>query len=260
MTQDFWRHGFVLRHGWLGASECDAYVAAVESHERSFGLPHIERACTGRSLDYKVVDGTRIDSALPDIDLLAVRLLAELKDICGQELVPISDPVAARNVNVTPPGGSYRWHYDRNAVTALVYLNEVQGGEMELFPNYRLLLPGGHRRRLQRVLDLLLRLPFVRVTFGSRCLIPPRKGSLLILRGDRSLHSVRRVGGCRDRIALVFGCEVPGRDLSRLTLNKYLYETAEVRGDPNYQPPIESSQVIVHRGDKDAHRQHSRAV
>jgi hypothetical protein len=40
--------------------------------------------------------------------------------------------------NITPPGGEYRWHYDRNAATAILYLNEVPGGETEMFPNYRL--------------------------------------------------------------------------------------------------------------------------
>ena len=52
-------------------------------------------------------------------------------------MAPIEDAVAARNINVTPPGGEYRWHYDRNAVTAIIYLNEVPGGETEIFANYR---------------------------------------------------------------------------------------------------------------------------
>lgn len=42
-----------------------------------------------------------------------------------------------------PPGGEYRWHYDRNAVTAILYLNEVPGGETEIFPNFRLVFRRG---------------------------------------------------------------------------------------------------------------------
>ena len=235
MSEDFWRSGVVLRHGWLGAAECDGYVAAVRELECSDGLPRIERTSPGRPLCYKVVDGRRIESVIRDIDILSQRVIAELEDVCGTRFVPISDPVAARNVNVTPPGGTYRWHYDRNAVTTIVYLNEVKGGETELFPNYRLLFRDGRcNGRLRRSLDLLLRLPPVRFLFGRRRLVVPSKGLLVIMRGDHTLHSVRRVDGDEDRMTIVLGWDFPGAHHARFALDRYLYETTAVRGDPNY--------------------------
>ena len=235
MKGDFWSTGAVLRHGWLSAADCDRYAESVRDLDRTHGLPLIERASSGRSLRYKVVDGRRIQDAISDIDALNERVQAELEKVCGMRLQPISDTVAARNVNVTPPGGEYRWHYDRNAVTAIVYLNEVEGGETEMFPNYRLFLRGGRHQRIQRFLDALLRPVAVRRILGRRRLVAPRKGSLLIMRGDKSLHSVRQVGGDQDRINLILAFDVPGARRTRVALNGYLYDTRAITaGDPNY--------------------------
>ena len=53
----------------------------------------------------------------------------------GQDLAPLTAcPDAgwvACNINITSPGGERRWHYDRNAITGILYLNEVEGGETE---------------------------------------------------------------------------------------------------------------------------------
>jgi hypothetical protein len=235
MTADFWKDGFVFRAGFLSDTECDRYGQSVRALERTGGLPLIERQAAGRWLRYKVVDGRRIDDVIPDIDELSERVQAELERICGIRLLPISDYVAARNVNITPPGGEYRWHYDRNAATAILYLNEVPGGETEMFPNYRLVFRGGRHQRVQRWLDGLLRLRPVRHLLGRRTLVAPRRGALLIMRGDRALHSVRTVGGSEDRINLILAYDVPGSACTRDTLNTYLYsDIPAMAGDPNY--------------------------
>jgi hypothetical protein len=234
MSEDFWSEGVDVRHGWLDAAECDEYLEAIREVNRTESLPLIERRGRRRSLRYKVIDGRRVTSAIPDIEWLGARVQTVVEQLCGIRLEPISDIVAARNVNITPPGGGYRWHYDRNAVTAIAYLNEVTGGETEVFPNYRFVLRSDRRRRLQRIVDMLVRPAPIRRSFGRRQLVAATKGSLLIMRGDRSLHSVRRVHGLEDRINIVFAYDVPGVCHARGALDSYLYETGEVRGDPNY--------------------------
>ena len=63
----------------------------------------------------------------------------------------------------------------------------------------------------------------------------PRRGALLIMRGDRALHSVRTVGGSEDRINLILAYDVPGSACTRDTLNTYLYsDIPAMAGDPNY--------------------------
>jgi hypothetical protein len=234
MSKGFWKEGVDVKHGWLNAAECDEYVEAIRELEQIEGLPLIKRGARGRSLHYKVINGHRIASALPDIERVGARVQTVAEQLCGTRLEPISDVMAARNINIIPPGGEYRWHYDRNAVTAIAYLNEVSGGETELFPNYRFVLRSGRQRGLQRILDMLVRPTPIRRCFGRRRLVAPTKGSLLIMRGDRSLHSVRRVHGAKDRINVVFAYDVPGVGHAREVLDTYLYENGVARGDPNY--------------------------
>jgi hypothetical protein len=249
MRGGFWSEGVDVTHGWLDAAECDAYVEAIREVSRTEALPLIERGSRGRSLHYKVIDGRRITSAIPGIDVLGTRVQTVAENLCGVRLEPISDAVAARNVNITPPGGEYRWHYDRNAVTAIAYLNEVSGGETEVYPNYRFVLRSGRRWRLQRTLDSLVRPSPIRRCFGRRRLVAATKGSLLVMRGDRALHSVRRVQGAEDRINVVFAYDVPGVCHTRESLDSYLYETGAARGDPNY---CEADSVGT-RADRAAH-------
>ncbi len=237
MTTEFWKEGVVLQPDFLSAQECEKYCQSVLALDRASGLPLIERRVRERSLRYKVVDGLIIARALPDIEYLTRRVEEVLERVCGPGLLPIDDPVAARNVNVTPPGGEYRWHYDRNAATAIIYLNEVPGGETEIFPNFRLLLRDGRHPRIQRWLDDIVRLRLVRRLFGHQMLVAPHQGTLLIMRGNTTLHSVRAVLGTEDRIAVVLAYDYPGAASRRSALNDYLYTSAPPsEGDPNYSP------------------------
>jgi hypothetical protein len=221
---------------FLSAEECEKYCESVLALDRAIGLPLIERRVRERSLKYKVVDGLRITEALPEIGDLTKKVEEALERICGPGLVPIEDTLAARNINVTPPGGEYRWHYDRNAATAIIYLNEVPGGETEIFPNFRLLVRGGRYQRIQQRLDGAIRSRFVRRLFGHQKLVVPHQGTLLIMRGNTTLHSVREVLGSEDRIAVVLAYDFPGQGNQRSALNTYLYTSAPPsEGDPNYR-------------------------
>jgi hypothetical protein len=235
MTTDFWKEGVAIQPHFLSDEECEKHCESVWALDRSQGLPLIERQVRERSLRYKVVDGLRITEALPEIDDVTRRVELALERTCGPGLAPIEDSVAARNINVTPPGGEYRWHYDRNAATALIYLNEVPGGETEIFANFRILFRDGRYERIQRRLDDFVRLPIVRRLFGHQRLVEPRRGTLVIMRGNTTLHSVRAVLGTEDRIAIVLAYDFPGRGHQRNQLNSYLYTSAlPEKGDPNY--------------------------
>jgi hypothetical protein len=225
-----------LQPNFLSAAECAQHCDSVIALDRTVGLPLIERRVRERSLRYKVVDGLRITQAIPEIDDVTRRVEAAITQTCGPGLIPIRDEVAARNINVTPPGGEYRWHYDRNAATAIIYLNDVPGGETEIFPNFRLLLRGGRYPRIQRQLDSALRLRFVRRLFGHQVVVEPHRGTLLIMRGNTTLHSVRAVLGESDRIAVVLAYDFAGQEHRRNALNDYLYTSAPPsEGDPNYR-------------------------
>jgi hypothetical protein len=198
-------------------------LASVEQYRVSHHLPVVHRRRSARSLQYQVVDGARFDAVLPHASTLVARVHSQLEEICGTTLALIDDVQAARNINVTPPGGQYRWHYDRNLVTALVYLNSIEGGETELYPNYRLQVPGGRPFSLQHALDQLLLAQPVRSLVSRPVTIAPTAGTFLALRGSRTLHSVRPVEGNRERVNLVLAFDRPGAARTRRRLNAYLY-------------------------------------
>jgi hypothetical protein len=225
-TRDtFWRRGVEVVPEFLPAAECENLLSAVADYRRTHELPVIFREEKGRSLNYIVMEGWRFHEALPDSEAIVDRIRTRLESICDESLVLIDDARAACNVNITPPEGQYRWHYDRNLVTALVYLNGVQGGETDLYPNYRVNWPWARPRAMQSLLDRLLLNSVVRRLAGRPTAVTPAQGTFVALRGNTTLHSVRPVRGEEVRINLVVAFDRPGSDSTRQTLNAYLYES-----------------------------------
>ena len=222
---------------YLPPAECRDLLATIDRFRAEHELPLIHREERDRSLRYFVMDGHAIRRSCPALVGLYARVAETARQTTGLDLVPMRNETANLNVNITPRGGEYRWHYDRNAVTALLYLNSVEGGQIEVYPNYRIYLGRWSTTRWQRLLDRFLRLAAVRRVVGKPAVISPRPGLLVIMRGDRTLHSVRAVAGSQERICVVMSFDDPRTAGAQAKdLDGYLYSTAESRktGDPNY--------------------------
>jgi hypothetical protein len=89
---------------------------------------------------------------------------------------------------------------------------------------------------LQKSLDDVLQLRFVRGVFGKETIVAPKTGRLLAMRGDRCLHSVRPVTGDDERINLIMSYDLPGAHFAvDERLDGYLYSRDAANGsDPNY--------------------------
>jgi hypothetical protein len=230
--------GCVIIENFANTSLCAELLAQVNDYRCRHTVPIIER-CNGElPLKYSVIDGDRIANDLPDVVSVYERVTRLVKQSWGGEIEPLPDRKVACNINITQPGGSYRYHYDRNAVTAILYLNATRGGETECYPNYRLSLAPAAHSNLQQKLDRVLQNRFVRSVAATQLLVRPRPGRLLIMQGNRCLHSVRPVLGSSDRINIVMSYDRPhARFDVDANLNQYLYSTAETHvGDPNYLP------------------------
>jgi hypothetical protein len=127
------QNGAEIRENYLSPSHCELLLRDIEVYKASNELPLIERLDAGRSLRYRVIDGDRIFDSLPRVVSLYRGVLALVRRREPQ-LEPLSNQTACLNINFTPPGGEYRWHYDRNSVTAILFLNSVKGGETEMYP------------------------------------------------------------------------------------------------------------------------------
>ena len=152
----FWRSGVEMIPQFLSPADCSGLLSAVDSYCETHTVPLIVRPQRHRSLEYQVIDGEHFHSAFANATDLLSQAHARVQQVCGCEPTFIDDSRAVCNVNITPPGGQYLWHYDRNLVTAVIYLNEVGGGETELYPNRRVLFPAGSLAALQPVVDKLI--------------------------------------------------------------------------------------------------------
>lgn len=230
--------GYVLAESFLPSEECERLLAAIDEYRSGTELPEIHRETRGRALHYSVIDGHQIHDDLPDIWALYTGPVRELmSEFSGEAMFPLSNVRAGVNVNIMPPGESeYRWHYDRTPVTAILYLNEVEGGDTELFPGLRILLSDRRWSRAQRMLDVAVGTNPIRSMRSKKVAVSPKAGRLVAMAGNRAWHSVCGVGGAHDRINIILaydreGATFPGED----GLDAYLYTNERTdRQDPNY--------------------------
>lgn len=236
-AKEFARQGFCVEQNYLSVRECEQLLSSIEDYRRKHEVPRIYRENTERSLNYAVIDGLKIERHFPEIRRLYSEVNKIANRITGLNLAPMQNPQVGANVNITLSGGSYRWHYDRNKITGILYLNEIEGGETEFYPNYRLYFGKRRYSNLQKWADNFLRAKVVRGLFGKQILLKPSPGSLLLMRGDKCLHSVRPVLGGKDRINLVFSYDLPDVDFAiGQNLDDYLYtQNASNTSDPNYK-------------------------
>lgn len=235
-SKDFTANGYSLIENFLSARECERLLSSIENYRKQADVPEIYRNARGRSLRYRVIDGEKIKQNLPEV-LEIYRNVNELVNrITRHNLVPLGSEKVACNINIMNGGGTYRWHYDRNAVTAILYLNDAEGGETECYPNYRIFLPRARFSTLQRWLDRFLQINPVRRIFGKLLVCRARQGRMLIMRGDRCLHSVRPLTGTGERINIIMSFDAPGAGFAVAeNLDSYLYTADSAQtSDPNY--------------------------
>ncbi len=231
-------HGYDVVDSYLETEQCRRLLDQIEQYRQTHQLPEIHRPTKGRPLRYKVIDGTQIQQHLPEIwELYTGPVQQYVQQASGERLAPLGNLTAGVNVNLMQPGrSSYRWHYDRSRVTAILYLNQVEGGETELYPNYRILLGRWRSSGLQRALDRLIQFaPLMRV-FGRKVRVAPRTGRLVSMRADRCWHSVSAVHGERERINIILAYDRPGTVFpAEQGLDSYLYsQQPQASDDPNY--------------------------
>ncbi len=235
--EEFAAKGYCIKHDFFTVQECEFFLSRIEDYRRARDVPRIRRESRERSLNYGVIDGLKIKKYLPEIQRLYCDVNQTVNSIAGQNLAPLKNTQVGINVNITPPGGEYRWHYDRNKLTGILYLNTVEGGETECYPNYRLSLKNYRYSRLQRLLDNTLQLKTMRGLFGKQVLLKPRQGTFLLMRADKCLHSVRPVFGNKDRINVILAYDAADADFAvDQRLGNYLYNRdAPIFSDPNYK-------------------------
>jgi hypothetical protein len=232
------RLGYQVVDDFLTRDRCRALLEKINRFRNEHALQEVHRPMKGRSLRYRVIQGEQIRDELPDIwELYAGKVNKLVNESLGYPLAPLENLRAGVNINLMHPNqSSYRWHYDRACVTSILYLNEVEGGETELYPNYRVLLRKGKYSTIQRGLDRLIQIGPVMSTFGNMVRVSPKVGRLVMMRADRAWHSVRPVLGDQERINVILSYDFPGTPFPMEEgLDSYIYTQDEQRSaNPNY--------------------------
>jgi hypothetical protein len=81
---------------------------------------------------HTVIDGLIVAAAVPDLMEIYDHLLPILRQITGKPVIRSPYPRSAVNVKIFGVGDSHGWHYDTNALTALLSLNTCGSGGTEI--------------------------------------------------------------------------------------------------------------------------------
>lgn len=229
--------GYQVIEDFFDPKECQQLLNAIDDFREHNEVLEIFRPVRKRNLHYFVIRGDQIENKLSSIYELYVGRVNDLvNELLGDELVPLSNLKAGVNVNILPPGDyEYRWHYDRAFITAIMYLNVVPGGATEMYPNNRLYL-NNKFMGLQKLVDWLVNIPFIRYFLCKKVTIAPNVGRLAIMQANRCFHSVTSVGGQDDRINIILSYDYSDVEFPMdQGLDKYLYTQEEQdSSNPNY--------------------------
>jgi hypothetical protein len=137
-------------------------------------------------------------------------------------LHPMACRYQAVNISVMGAGGCQNWHFDGSEFSTTLMLQKPEsGGDFECVP--RLRGPGDENYEgVGRVMD------------GDRSgvvTIPVSAGTLMIFRGERSLHRVSEVAGARRRLLTIFHYDTRPGLTGSLAINQALYGPRVERQD-----------------------------
>jgi hypothetical protein len=213
----------------LSSDECADILATLERNRDKFIDVSVDTLIATQK--FLTINGSELEEMVPIVPRLTQDLCAFVSSLEGRPMAPLENKNVGLSLNLTPPGGVLSWHYDRNLVTCVVHLNEVNGGEFEVYPRYRVRVRDNHtgvRRTLQRLFDAAMRPEPVRRLLGRKEIIRPRIGQAIVM-NSTCLHQVASVSGTTSRGAIIFCFDEVGKVFSKEdTKNYYGYRDQRV--------------------------------
>jgi hypothetical protein len=193
--------GWLLIENAVSSSECTSLIGAIRQYERRGGMERIDR---------KDITSTFWTFNGPEVGKHVVgskALLANVNELINR--LKRADQAlfqsSGMNVNAMRPEDQLGFHYDAQELSAVLHLNSVEGGEVELQPRRRV-----RENRSRGVQSLLLRARHavhrrnpLRRHLTKPQVVAPRGGSLLIMEASVSLHRVLPVRGADTRYSIV---------------------------------------------------------
>ena len=221
------KQSYVVVDDFLPAPECRELLHAIDQCKERIDLIKVNQLSVTSIKKFLTLNGEDIEENIPAASELYTRVNEVVNKLSGGDYAPLENKQIGLSINITPAGGTFSWHHDRHEMTAILYLNEVEGGgELEFFPNNRILLKnnrGGIKKWLQLGFDAAVLA--VCLMTRRKVTVTPKPGVLCLMVGTRCTHRVRPVVGDRERVCVIFAYDVPGKDFSReMTTDYYGYK------------------------------------
>ncbi len=208
--RQFHRHGYLVVSDFLDKNTIHYLHREIESGIAQQDLIEVRWIAS----HFDTFNGDAVDARLPlAASIYDQFLLHELRNI-KLGIATIADRSIGLSVNLTPAHGKFQPHFDRNLLTAVLYVNDdYDGGEMVLYPRLRYWL--GHprgmvKKKVQRALDRYVRRQAYLNRFGQKCVLKPKAGDLLIFEGAKTYHAVQPVVCGNRRISIQFAYDRVG--------------------------------------------------
>lgn len=203
--------GFLLIHNFMPSENIDDIRASIIKYGQKGPVIQVR----WKSSSFDTLNGRQIDENFPGLgDLYDHHMLDLLSQFHTEKLAPVADRRIGISVNLTRQEGKFEPHYDRNAMTAILYANDdYDGGEMTFYPRIRFWLgqPTGRMKHLlQRLLDKMVRNRWYLRFIARKVVVKPRAGDLLVFEGTRTLHAVMPVSSGATRLSIQFAYDQPG--------------------------------------------------
>jgi hypothetical protein len=223
VQEQFKRHRIVVVPRSVSVDTCEAVLRSIKSSK----LIIVDEPQAREVTRFYTINGDRLIAACPEVVEIERCLLEWINYISGDSYISLDNRAIGISLNVTPPGGGFGTHLDRNAVTIVLYLNDADGGALHIYPPFPVGLRMLRRYAIKwlnlshgGIADALHRL------FLRPVRVDPRVGTVAALTW-MSHHRVDPVAPGSLRFSLVVAADRPG--ISFKEGQKYYgYGTSEI--------------------------------
>jgi len=211
--EQFRKNGYLILEKVITPNICDSWkLTALRIAQAAARTVRKENGSD--VLRYRVLTGDTIKDRWPQLyDFYShPELRSWISGVTGTEGIALSPHLqSAININVlSEPGEVYRWHFDAEPYTALLYLSDSEpddGGFLEFYPNAN--LESSETLPVERKVKFL-----------------PRQGSLVLMDGTRCYHRVSPILRRHERVSIPMVFPAQARQARPENLDSYLYDQA----------------------------------